>query len=77
MFITKTVAAVVILAALSPICAQAKWQDTHQKHDMAILVSPPGTTSQQPGRSSGLHLTLQTINPAVRGDLQAANAQKP
>lgn len=79
--ISKTAAAVVILAALAPLSAQAKWQDSHQKHDTAVLLPPPGTVAAlpQPGRGSGGTLTLQTINPAPQsarqGDWQTANTQ--
>ena len=76
MLINKTVAAVVMLAALAPLSAQAKWQDTHQKHDTAILVAQ-GTATPQPVRAGGGALTLRTVNPAPQGDLQAANTQKP
>jgi hypothetical protein len=76
MLMIRMAAAVVLLAALSPVAAQAKWQDTHQKHDTAILVAPQGHVAPQPGRGSGGTLTLQTVNPALQGDLQTANAQK-
>jgi len=79
--LNKTLAAAVILAALSPLAAQARWQDMHQKHEMAVLVAPPGAPNPQPGRSAGATLTLQTVDPAPQnapqGDWQTANAQKP
>ena len=82
MFMSKTVMAVVILAALAPLSAQAKWQNIHQAHATAILVAPGAVASQapSPGRSSGGTMTLETVNPAPQyssqGDWQTANSDK-
>ncbi len=78
MFITKTAAAVALLAALSPFAALAHGQDTNQKHGMAILVGPP-PAAPHPGRSASPTLTMETVNPTPQNppqnDLQTAAAK--
>jgi len=52
---SKLASAVAIMVALAPLAAQAKWADTNQKHDNAILVTTPSTSnvsSPQPSRLS-------------------------
>jgi hypothetical protein len=67
------------LVILAPLTAQAKWADTFQKHDTAVLVASPDmqqVPTPQPGRPSDRHsnniMRLEIVSSAPQAQRYAA-----